>query len=295
MRPRAGSTGRPPRVAIPVTAFVWVRQSGGVVSEGSGAGRRTGACVAGSTCTDGSNGAFPAFDRARQAGADRCHSVSGARFTNEADSYYDFITGLLKVTPEGQRMQAWLVCDHRFIRRYGLGAVKPAPMLREPMLRNGYLQRGNTLGELATACGIDPPGLQGAVARYNRMALAGKDDDFAKGETPYNRIQGDAAASQEAGLPNACMAPLVQAPFYAVKVVVGSLGTFAGLQVNGHAQVIDASGQPIEGLYAGGNDMSSMMGGTYPSGGITLGPAMTFGFIAAHHVAGVEPQNHFQG
>jgi predicted oxidoreductase len=85
------------------------------------------------------------------------------------------------------------------------------------------------------------------------------------------------------------MGPLARGPFYAVKVVMGSLGTFAGLKVNDQAQVLDARGQPIAGLYAGGNDLSSMMGGNYPSGGITLGPAMTFGFIAAHHAAGVDP------
>ena len=85
------------------------------------------------------------------------------------------------------------------------------------------------------------------------------------------------------------MGPIERGPFYAVKVVMGSLGTFAGLKVNDQAQVLDAQGQPIAGLYAGGNDLSSMMSGHYPSGGITLGPAMTFGFIAAHHAAGVDP------
>jgi succinate dehydrogenase/fumarate reductase flavoprotein subunit len=213
--------------------------------------------------------------------------ADGRRFTNEANSYHDVMQGLLAATPAGQPPEAWLLCDHTFIRYYGLGAVKPAPLPLGPWLANGYLQRGQTLAELARACGIDATALQDTVERYNHMALAGKDEDHAKGETPYNRLQGDAVRAQAAGLPNPCMGPLERGPFYAVKVVVGSLGTFAGLQVNDQAQVTDASGQAIPGLYAGGNDLSSLMGGHYPSGGITLGPAMTFGFIAAHHVAGV--------
>ena len=210
----------------------------------------------------------------------------GKRFANEANSYHDFMQGLLAATAAGQSAQAWLVCDHSFIRRYGLGAVKPAPMPLGPMLANGYLQRGNTLADLAKACGINASGLQATVQRYNQLSAKGKDDDFAKGDTPYNRMQGDLEAAQAMGLSNPCMAPLQRGPFYAVKVVAGSLGTFAGLQVNDNAQVLDAQGQPIAGLYAGGNDMRSMMGGNYPSGGITLGPAMTFGFIAAQHAAG---------
>lgn len=211
--------------------------------------------------------------------------ANGQRFTNEADSYHDFMRGLLKATPPSQKPEAWLLCDHAFIRRYGLGAVKPAPMPLGGMLANGYLRHGHSLAALAQACGIAPHALEVTVQRYNAMAQAGVDADFAKGETPYNRIQGDAAATQAACLPNPCMAPLSQGPFYAVKVVPGSLGTFAGLKVNAHAQVLDTQGQPIAGLYAGGNDMNSLMGGHYPSGGITLGPAMTFGFLTAHHAA----------
>jgi len=209
---------------------------------------------------------------------------SGQRFTNEADSYHDFMQNLLAALPPGEPVQAWLVCDHAFVRHYGLGAAKPAPMPLGPMLANGYLKRGKTIAELATVCGIDGEALQKTVLRYNLQALKGKDDDFSKGETPYNRIQGDAAEVARNGLSNPCMAPLERGPFYAVKVVAGSLGTFAGLRTNAHTQVLDAQGQPIPGLYAGGNDMNSMMAGHYPSGGITLGPAMTFGFIAANHM-----------
>ena len=216
-------------------------------------------------------------------------TAQGERFTNEANSYHDFMQGLLAATPAGQAPQAWLVCDHAFIRYYGLGAVKPAPMPLSPWLKNGYLKRGQTLAELAQACGIDAQGLQATVQRYNALTQDGKDRDFGKGETPYNRIQGDAINATRRGLRNPCMGPIESGPFYAVKVVMGSLGTFAGLRVNDHAQVIDTQGQAIPGLYAGGNDLSSMMGGHYPAGGITLGPAMTFGFIAAHHAAGRDP------
>ena len=206
----------------------------------------------------------------------------GQRFTNEANSYHDFMQDLLQATPPGAAPQAWLLCDHAFIRYYGLGAVKPAPFSLRPWLARGYLRRGATLAELAQACGLDAQVLQATVQRYNAQARDGHDPDFAKGETPYNRVQGDAAA----GYPNPCMGPLLRAPFYAVLVVMGSLGTFAGLRANAQAQVLDGGGEPIAGLYAAGNDMNSIMGGHYPSGGITLGPAMTFGFVAAHHAAG---------
>ncbi len=212
-------------------------------------------------------------------------TADGMRFTNEADSYHDFMQALLRAARPGAPIQAWLICDHAFIRRYGLGAVKPVPMPLGRMLGNGYLKRGKTLDSLARACAISASGLEKTIADYNRQAIIGRDDDFSKGESAYNRIQGDASA----GNPNACMAPILRGPFYAVRVVAGSLGTFAGLQVNASAQVQDDAGRTIAGLYAAGNDMSSIMGGNYPGGGITLGPAMTFGFIAAHHCAGIDP------
>ena len=151
---------------------------------------------------------------------------------------------------------------------------------------SGYLKQGGTWESLARACGIDGETLNATVARYNAMAREGRDLDFRKGETAYNRVQGDAGS----GHPNPCMAPLERPPFYAVRIVMGSLGTFAGLRCDANARVLDARGQAIPGLWAAGNDHSSLMAGHYPSGGITLGPAMTYGYLAAHDAAGVEPR-----
>ncbi|MDP3886029.1 FAD-dependent oxidoreductase [Hydrogenophaga sp.] len=271
----------------------------------TGDGLRLGETAGGQVATDGvqaaalapvslvpqADGSFAHFPHLVERGKPGLIAVTrrGQRFTNEADSYHDFMQALLAALPAGEPVQAWLVCDHAFMRHYGLGAAKPAPMPLGPMIANGYVQRGKTLSELAKACGIDGDALQQTVQRHNRQALAGQDEDFAKGETAYNHMQGDAPFAAEQGWPNPCTGPLERGPFYAVKVVAGSLGTFAGLRTNAHAQVLDAQGQPIAGLYAGGNDMNSLMAGHYPSGGITLGPAMTFGWLAAHHMAGRLP------
>ena len=111
-------------------------------------------------------------------------------------------------------------------------------------------------------------------------ALAQIDRAFGKGSTAYNRFNGDPDFT-----PNPCLAPIETGPYYAVEVAVGDLGTFAGLRSDGHARVLDRDGRPIPGLYAAGNDMASIMGGNYPGGGITLGPALTFGYIAGKHAA----------
>jgi succinate dehydrogenase/fumarate reductase flavoprotein subunit len=226
---------------------------------------------------DGSVGHFPHLLERAKPGLIAV-TPTGQRFANEANSYFDVMSALLAT---GHR-SAWLLCDHRFIRRYGLGHAKPAPVPLRASLRSGYLQRGHTLAELAQACGIDETSLQATVAQYNDGARRGVDAQFQRGDTPYNRVQGD--ASQQ---PNPCVAPLEHGPFYAVQIVPGSLGTFAGLRTDEHARVQRADGSAIAGLYAVGNDQASLMGGRYPSGGITLGPGMTFGFIAAHHAAGV--------
>lgn len=216
----------------------------------------------------------------------------GRRFVDEAGDYHSFMQALLAQVPAGEPVQAWLVCDHRFQRRFGLGHSKPWPLPLHGALQSGYLKRARTIEALAQACGIDAAGLAGTVADFNAVAADGRDPQFGRGGTPYDRLQGDA---EHAG-PNPCVAPLLQAPFYAVRIVPGSLGTFAGLAGNEHAQVLDEQGAPIAGLYAAGNDLASVMGGHYPSGGITLGPAMTFGYVLAHHAASqpLRPPPHAQ-
>ncbi len=207
--------------------------------------------------------------------------ASGKRFVNEAHGYYDYVDAMVKAVPESEELCSWLICTHRFQRRYGLGITRPSPLPFKHWIRKGYLKAGRTIEELARNCGIDPVGLAATVAEYNRHAARGEDPEFGRGSTPYNRKQGDPAHG-----PNPCVAPLDQGPYYAVKVVPGCFGTFAGLKTNEHAQVLDAQGHPIGGLYAAGTDMASIMGGYYPAGGINLGPAMTFGHIAGLHAAG---------
>lgn len=229
---------------------------------------------------DGSFGHFPHLAERAKPGLIAV-TAQGRRFVNEANSYYDYIEALLKALPPEAEPVSWLICDHRFQRHYGLGFSKPAPLPVGPYLASGYLKRGRTIAELAAACGIDPAGLSATVAAYNRDAREGRDPTFARGETPYNRMGGDAAMR-----PNPSVAPIEQGPFYAVRIVPGSLGTFAGLKTDARARVLDATGSPIPGLFAVGADMASIMGGTYPAGGINLGPAMTFGYLVGRDAAG---------
>ena len=209
----------------------------------------------------------------------------GRRFANEGNSYHDFVQEMMKAARPGEEIAAWLVCDHRTLRKYGLGCVPPFPMPLRHHLRTGYLKRGATLAELAGHAGIDAKALEATVAEFNVDAAEGRDPAFGKGSRAYNRYQGDALHG-----PNPCIAPLEHAPFYAIKLVIGDLGTYAGIKTDTNARALDADKQPIKGLYAVGNDMASIMGGNYPGAGITLGPALTFGYIAGRHIAAEKPQ-----
>ena len=258
--------------------------AGGQVSESlSNAGAW--APVSLTLCANGEIGRFPHLIERAKPGLIMV-TRNGRRFANEADSYHDVMQALFAASPSGEPVECWMICDHAFQRRYGLGRARPRPFPLREWLHSGYLKRGTNLRELAAASGIDPAGLEATVAAFNVGAREGRDDEFHRGETPYNRVQGE--PDQQ---PNPCVVPLLRAPFYAVKIVPGSLGTFAGLKTDASARVLDANQRPIEGLYAVGNDMESVMGGRYPAGGITLGPAMTFGYIAAHHAAGVPLDN----
>lgn len=204
----------------------------------------------------------------------------GRRFVNEADSYHDVGQAMQRDAAAGKDVFAWLLADHRAIRSYGLGFAKPAPLPLGPHLRSGYVISGGTVLGLADAIDVPADALSETIARYNWHAAQGEDPAFGRGGNAYNRFLGDPRH-----LPNPCIAPLDQPPFYAVRVVLGDLGTFAGLATDGRARALRPDGSAIAGLYAVGNDAASMMGGNYPGGGITLGPGMTFGFLAAQDMA----------
>lgn len=230
---------------------------------------------------DGTLGTFPHFVDRSKPGVIAV-TRSGRRFVNEANSYHDFCQAMAaRCREEETETCAFFIADHRVLRKYGLGYVKPAPVPFRRHVKSGYLFEGRTLEELAGRIGVDPQGLRRTVETFNDHARRGDDPQFGKGSTSYNRSLGDPEHK-----PNPCVAPIEDGPFYAVKLVIGDLGTFAGLRCNENAQVLNGDGRPIPGLYSVGNDAASIMGGNYPGGGITLGPAVTFGYIAARHLAG---------
>ena len=205
---------------------------------------------------------------------------NGRRFTNESNSYHDVGAAMIEACRGMDETAMWLVCDKTTLAKYGLGFVKPAPMPIGRFLRNGYLVRGNTLSELAKNAGIDAAALEQTVKDFNVGAVHGEDPAFGRGRTSFNRYLADPAHQ-----PNPCVAPVQTGPFYAVKVIMGDLGTFDGVRTSVTGEVLRRDGSPIAGLYAVGNDRASVMGGNYPGAGITHGPNMTFGFVTAHHIA----------
>jgi succinate dehydrogenase/fumarate reductase flavoprotein subunit len=226
------------------------------------------------TRPDGTKGVMPHFiDRAKPGVI--AVTRLGKRFTNEGASYHDFVQDLVKATRGDKEVFAWEVCDHKTLRQYGMGCVAPFPLPIGRHLRTGYLKRGRTIEQLARNIGVDPSALKATVDVFNKDARRGEDPAFGKGSKAYNRYQGDALNT-----PNPCVRPLQTGPYYAIKLVVGDLGTFAGLVTDAETRVIGADKRPIKGLYAVGNDAASVMGGNYPGAGITLGPALTFGYVA---------------
>ena len=234
---------------------------------------------------DGSQGVMPHFiDRAKPGVI--AITGDGRRFTNEALSYHDFVQDLVQACRRisQQEVTCWLVCDHKHLRAYGLGCAAPFPLPIGKHLRSGYLKRANSLAELAKLLTVDAAHLAEDVQLFNRDARIGVDTRFGKGSTAYNRYQGDSLVT-----PNPCMAPIENGPFYAVKVVVGEIGTFAGLAADAQCRALRRDGSAVPGLYVVGNDAASIMGGNYPGAGITLGPAITFGYVAGLALAQAAP------
>jgi succinate dehydrogenase/fumarate reductase flavoprotein subunit len=231
---------------------------------------------------DGSTAVYPHIVLDRSKPGLIAVGAAGKRFVNEAVSYHEFVRAMYRAPEAQSAIPAFLVCDRAFIRRYGLGLIRPrTPSLRKHVA-NGYLKQGGTIAELASRAGIRPDALAATVDRYNGFAASGIDAEFSKGKNIYDRSNGDPNVA-----PNPCIGPIATPPFFALPIVPTPLATSRGLRADTHARVLDEAGAPIPGLYVCGNDMQSVFGGEYPGAGAQLGPAMTFAWIAARHAAGI--------
>ncbi len=231
----------------------------------------------------------PGEDRGRLCTIERalpgCIMVAqdGKRYLNEAASYH--IVGQQMARRQAERGDAspsWFVFDHRYRHSYPVGPLYPLmpDWLHNKAVRS-ILRKGRTLAELAQAMGVPPAALRETVERFNANAAQGMDPEFHRGEAAYDKMYGDARVT-----PNPCLRPIDQGPFYAMPIYPGDIGTNGGLRTDALARVIDTHGQPIAGLYAIGNTAASAMGESYPGAGVTIGPALTFGYIAANHMTG---------
>src|SRR5499427_70194 len=211
-----------------------------------------------------------------------CILVNGAgqRFVNESAPYVDAVHAMYDGnTPENPHIPAWLVFDQRYRDRYVFAGLPPGRPLPRRWSAAGAVVRADDLAGLARAAGVDADGLVKTVARFNEFAAAGRDEDFGRGDSAYDRYYGDPRLAH----PN--LAPLTRPPFYAVKIVPGDLGTKGGLRTDERARVLRPDGTPIGGLFAAGNASAAVMGHSYAGAGATIGPAMTFGYIAALDIA----------
>lgn len=204
--------------------------------------------------------------------------ASGRRFLNEAASYHK--AGEAMCGAGGG--QAWVILDARFKWRYPMGPLMPMiPAWMHPAAVRRILRKARSIRQLAAQIDVDPDVLADGVNRFNGYASRGEDPDFGRGQQPYDRYYGDPKVT-----PNPNLLPLEKAPFYALPVNPGDIGTNGGLATDACARVVDEGGRPIEGLYAIGNSAASVTGRSYPGAGSTIGPAMTFGYIAARHATG---------
>lgn len=207
---------------------------------------------------------------------------AGQRFVNESAPYVDAVHAMYDGHSEDNpHIPCWLLLDQRYLSTYVFAGRPPGRGLPGRWYKAGVVHRAATVAELAGQIGIDPQALDKTVLRFNEFAHAGKDEDFHRGDSAYDHYYGDPRVR-----PNPNLAPLARPPFYAVKIVPGDLGTKGGLVTDERARVLRGDGSVIPGLYAAGNASAALMGHSYAGAGATIGPAMTFGYLAALDLAG---------
>ena len=205
---------------------------------------------------------------------------AGARFVNEAAPYSDVVHTMYDQNPTDPAIPAWLIVDQNYRNRYLFRDTAPVLPFPDSWYSSGAVHKAWSWDALARSIGVPPGALRATVDRFNSQALRGKDPDHHRGDSAYDHYYTDPAV-----LPNSCLAPLWLPPFHAFRIVPGDLGTKGGLRTDPRARVLRADDTPIPGLYAAGNASAAVMGHSYAGAGSTIGPAMTFGYIAARHIA----------
>lgn len=269
------------------------RYSGGVASN-TGDSIRAGEAIGAGTMNMQSAWAAPVFhvpgeDRGRLCTIERalpgCIMVNqgGERYLNEAASYHIVGQQMARRQREkGDAEPSWMIFDHRYRHQFPMGPLYP---LMPDWLHRGevrsILRKSASIEGLAEEIGVDPARLAATVSRFNANAAKGEDPDFRRGEATYDKMYGDPRQQ-----PNPCLRALDEGPFYAMPIHPGDIGTNGGLRTDERARVLDDAGTAIPGLYAVGNNAASAMGESYPGAGVTIGPAMTFGYVAARDMTG---------
>lgn len=234
--------------------------------------------VSARTRKDGSTAVFPHFIMDRGKPGTMVVDRSGRRFLNETLSYHRFGHAMREASATRPSIPAWLIADAQAVHKYGLGVIRPGTRDLTSFVQEHYVRMGDTIEALAAQIGVDSGVLRSTVDTFNGYAVDGVDREFGRGSTIYQRNIGDATVT-----PNPTYGPLVHAPFHAVQISPGDIGASSGLVTDANAQVLDRENRPIACLYAVGNDMHSVMRGTYPGPGITLGPAIAFAYAAVTH------------
>jgi len=210
---------------------------------------------------------------------------AGKRFVNESSSYTRVTKCIIQSHHDGvESIPCYLVFDGQYRNRYPCGPMMPGQFRPDWALGRKirhWLKKANSVAELAHRIGVPAEALESTIEEFNHHAADGRDPVFERGEALYDKLYGDYTHE-----PNPCLAPIREAPFYAVSVYPGDLGTKGGLCTDVRARVLDTDGRPVPGLYAIGNNASALMGRTYPASGAPLGSGMIFGMIAADHCCG---------
>ncbi|HEY2299475.1 MAG TPA: 3-oxosteroid 1-dehydrogenase [Jatrophihabitans sp.] len=213
-------------------------------------------------------------------------NARGERFMNEALPYVEAVHRMYGGDEYGrgggpaENIPCWMIIDQRYRNRYVFAGVPPRRPFPARWYRAGVVRKAASIAELAGAIGVAPATLQATITRFNQYARTGHDDEFGRGDSRYDRYYGDPTVK-----PNPCLSPVDQGPFYAITMVPGDLGTKGGLRTDANGRVLRADGTSIDGLYAAGNVSAPVMGHTYAGPGATIGPAITFGYLAALDIA----------